>query len=68
MELRETRVRMLSAKELTVILGSRALAYRLFNTDGFPAVRLGKRILVREDSFEAWLQAHEGQCVPVGAG
>lgn len=63
MELRETRVKMLSAKELAVILGSRPLAYRLFNTHGFPAVRLGRRLLVREDSLDAWLRDNEGQQV-----
>ena len=66
MEIRETRVKMLSAKELTVVLGSRMLAYKLLNTTGFPVVRLGKRLLVREDSLEEWLKANEGKCVQVG--
>jgi len=66
MELRDTKVKMLSAKELTVIVGSRALAYRLFNTKGFPAIRLGKRVLVREDSLDEWLKVNEGKCVNIG--
>jgi excisionase family DNA binding protein len=63
MEMRETKVKMLSAKELAAILGSRPLAYRLLNTQGFPVVRLGKRLLVREDSLDAWLKENEGQYV-----
>jgi len=63
---RETKVKMLSAKELTEIVGSRSLAYRLFNTEGFPAIRLGKRVLVREDSLDEWLKINEGQCVNIG--
>ena len=66
MELREINVKMLSAKELTKIVGSRALAYRLFNTRGFPVIRLGKRVLVREDSLDKWLRENEGQCVLMG--
>jgi len=66
MELRETNVKLLSAKELTAALGSRMLAYKLLNTTGFPVIRLGKRLLVREDSLEEWLKANEGKYVQVG--
>jgi len=67
MNIRNTNIcKMLSAKELTEIVGSRALAYRLFNTKGFPVIRLGKRLLVREDRLEEWLKENEGQCVLVG--
>jgi len=59
--------KMLSAKDLTEIVGSRTLAYRLLNTNGFPTVRLGKRLLVREDRLEEWLQENEGLHVPIGA-
>jgi hypothetical protein len=55
--------RMLSARDLTQIIGSRALAYRLFRVADFPTVRLGKRVLVREDSFNEWWKAHERQFV-----
>lgn len=54
-------VRMLTAKDLAEILGNLGLAYRLFNTQGFPCIRLGKRVLVREDSFYKWLEDNEGQ-------
>ena len=65
METREYKVRMFSAHDLTAILGSRAMAYRLFNTEGFPAIRIGKRVLVREDSLDAWLKENEGQYVDI---
>ena len=58
-----SEIRMLSAHDLAEILGSRALAYRLFNAKGFPTVRLGKRVLVREDSLDNWLLEHEGEQV-----
>ena len=59
----EYKYRMFSAHDLTKILGSRALAYRLFNTEGFPVVRIGKRVLVREDSLDSWLKENEGSTV-----
>ena len=60
--------RMLSARDLTAILGSRPMAYRLFNVESFPTVRLGNRLLVREDSFLAWWAEHERQFVDLGEG
>jgi antitoxin component HigA of HigAB toxin-antitoxin module len=54
---------MLSAKDLTAVVGSRALAYRLLNTQGFLTIALGGRKLVREDSLNAWLRQNEGQRV-----
>ena len=63
MERTASTIRMLSAKDLTVIVGSRALAYRLLNTQGFPTIALGGRKLVREDSLNVWLRNNEGQYV-----
>ena len=63
MEATAHKVRMLSARDLADILGSRSMAYRLFNTQGFPVIRLGKRVLVREDSLDTWLRENEGQRV-----
>ncbi|GHU96411.1 hypothetical protein FACS1894208_10950 [Clostridia bacterium] len=57
--------RMFSARDLTAIIGSRAIAYKLFGCSSFPAVRLGKRIFVREDSFWKWWSEHEGQFVDI---
>jgi hypothetical protein len=51
---------MLDAHALEKILGSRTMAYRLFNTEGFPSVRIGKRVFVREDRFIKWLEDQEG--------
>jgi len=62
----DTTIRMLTARDLTKLLGSRSLAYRLFNTQGFPVIELGKRKFVREDSFDEWLRMNVGQCVQVG--
>jgi hypothetical protein len=45
----------LSVNDLTRILGSRSLAYRMVNMAGFPALRIGKRIFVREDNFIRWM-------------
>ncbi|MDR0325094.1 MAG: helix-turn-helix domain-containing protein [Oscillospiraceae bacterium] len=58
-------VRMLTARDLAEVVGNLGLAYRLFNTQGFPTIRLGKRVLVREESLYAWLRANEGQRVDV---
>jgi len=66
MEQSTSKMRMLSAKDLTEIIGSRALAYRLLNTQGFPVIRLGRRLLVREDSLNTWLKDNEGQAVLIG--
>jgi hypothetical protein len=60
--------KLLSAKDLTVVVGSRGLAYRLLNTQGFPTITLGGRKLVREDSLNDWLKKNEGQYVDVTAG
>ncbi len=35
-------------------------AYKLFNLQGFPAVRIGKQFLVDADSLKRFLQEHEG--------
>ena len=34
---------------------SRAGAYALFHSEGFPCIRLGKRMLVQRDAFLRWL-------------
>jgi hypothetical protein len=60
--------KLLSAKDLTVVVGSRGLACRLLNTQGFPTITLGGRKLVREDSLNDWLKKNEGQYVDVTAG
>lgn len=47
----------ITVQEMGKRLGvSRAMAYNLVNAQGFyPAFRIGKRVLVRLDSLEKWL-------------
>ena len=46
----------LTAPEVGEVLGiSRAAAYELVRTKGFPSMRIGTRILVPKDKFVAWI-------------
>jgi excisionase family DNA binding protein len=50
---------MLSAPEVAEVLGiSRAGAYDLVRSDGFPHLKLGNRILVPKDKFIQWIDNH----------
>ena len=50
---------MLSAPEVAEVLGiSRAGAYDLVRSDGFPRLKLGHRILVPKDKFIKWIDDH----------
>ena len=47
---------MLSAQEVAAVLGiSRAGAYDLVRSAGFPHMKLGNRILVPKDKFIKWI-------------
>ena len=47
---------MLSAPEVAAVLGiSRAGAYDLVRSAGFPHMKLGNRILVPKDKFVKWI-------------
>lgn len=47
---------MLSVPELSVILGiSRAGAYELVRSQGFPSIKIGSRIIIPKDKFISWL-------------
>ncbi len=47
---------MLTAPEVGEVLGiSRAGAYELVRSEGFPRMIIGKRILVPRDKFLAWI-------------
>ena len=49
---------MLSVAEVATVLGiSRAGAYELAHSDGFPALKIGSRIVVPRDKFLAWIDA-----------
>ena len=48
---------MLSVPDLTDALGiSRARAYELVKSEGFPALHIGNRILVPKDELVAWIK------------
>ena len=47
----------LCAEEVAQVLGiSRAGAYTLMHSEGFPVIRIGKRMIVPRDKFLQWLE------------
>ena len=47
----------LNANQLATALGiSRAGAYQLLNTESFPTLRIGKRLLVPRDKLVEWIE------------
>ncbi len=47
---------MLTAKELAETLGiSKAGAYALLHSKGFPTLRVGKRLMVPKEKLSAWI-------------
>jgi predicted DNA-binding transcriptional regulator AlpA len=55
---------MLNANEIAQTLGiSRAGAYELMNSDGFPTLRIGKRMMVSKEQFILWIQRRSGEAV-----
>ena len=49
---------MLSVPEVATVLGiSRAGAYELVRSDGFPALKIGSRIVVPKEKFIEWVNA-----------
>ena len=51
----------LSAPEVAEVLGiSRAAAYELVRSRGFPSLKVGTRILVPKDKFIAWISDQTG--------
>ena len=49
---------MLSVPEVAAVLGiSRAGAYELVRSDGFPALKIGSRIVVPKEKFIEWVNA-----------
>ena len=51
----------LNANQLAAALGiSRAGAYQLLNTDTFPTLRIGKRLLVPKDKLIDWIEQNTG--------
>lgn len=49
---------MLSVPEIAAVLGiSRAAAYELARSKGFPSLRIGTRIVIPKDRFIEWVNA-----------
>mgnify|MGYP003018416680 FL=1 len=47
---------MLSVPEMAAALGiSRAVAYELARSEGFPALRIGTRIVIPKDKLQEWV-------------
>ena len=52
---------MLSVVEVAAVLGiSRAGAYELARSSGFPALKIGNRIVVPKEAFIRWVEQHTG--------
>ena len=52
---------MLSVPELTDVLGiSRASAYELVKSKGFPVLHIGNRIVIPKDELIAWIKCNTG--------
>lgn len=55
---------LLNVKQLADLLGvSDSSAYELIQEDDFPAVRIGKRIVIPKDDLRKWISANtKGMC------
>lgn len=55
---------MLNANTIAQTLGiSRAGAYELMHSKGFPTLRIGKRMMVSKEHFIEWIEKHSGEAV-----
>ena len=53
---------MLNAVRVAAVLGiSRAGAYELVHSEGFPALKIGSRIVVPKDRLWEWIDANTAQ-------
>lgn len=54
----ETRKEYITVNELAVKLGvSRPMAYKLIHAEGFPMMKLGKKVLIPLDGLDSWIKA-----------
>ena len=54
--------RMLSVPEMAAAMGiSRAGAYELARSEGFPALRIGTRIVIPKDELREWIRRNMGK-------
>jgi len=53
---------MLSVNEAAKYLGiGRTLAYQLSRSEGFPVLKIGKRVLVSFEGLKAWVNKNAGE-------
>lgn len=51
--------KVMNARQVAEYLGiSKQGAYNLMNTESFPTLRVGKRLLVSTDRFLEWIEMH----------
>lgn len=56
----------LTVKDLSKRLGINLMtAYKLVKREGFPMLRIGKRIIVTADALEIWLKENQGKTIRV---
>jgi excisionase family DNA binding protein len=56
---------MLNVVQVAAVLGiSRAGAYELVHSEGFPALKIGSRIVVPKDKLQEWIDANTTQKRP----
>ena len=52
----------LNADTVAKLLGiSISSAYELMNEEGFPSVRIGKRLIVPKENLQAWVESRLGK-------
>ena len=65
----ESTIEMLTPKDIQGILGCGInQVYNLFNSRGFPAIRINRRFYIKKSSFEHWLSNYEGKKFTVIGG
>ena len=58
---------MLNVVQVAAVLGiSRAGAYELVHSEGFPALKIGSRIVVPKDRLREWIDANTAQKCGLG--
>lgn len=54
----------ITVEEMAEVVGvSRPKAYELIHKEGFPTVRMGRRIVIPLDSLKRWLEEQAGAAV-----
>ena len=53
---------MLNVVQVAAVLGiSRAGAYELVHSEGFPALKIGNRIVIPKDKLQGWIDTNTAQ-------